>query len=123
MIILNIMALEFEGDRNAFLQLLKENPGVLIFKFTADWCKPCQIIKQYVDAHFERISSERIKCIEVNVDEAFDLFAFMKTKKMMKGIPTMLAYKKGNTNFAQDDSISGAELNEVNDFIARCEKM
>ena len=117
------MALEFEGDRNAFLQLLKENPGVLIFKFTADWCKPCQIIKQYVDAHFERISSERIKCIEVNVDEAFDLFAFMKTKKMMKGIPTMLAYKKGNTNFAPDDSISGAELNEVNDFIARCEKM
>jgi thiol-disulfide isomerase/thioredoxin len=123
MIVLNIMALEFEGDRNAFLQLLKENPGVLIFKFTADWCKPCQTIKQYVNAHFERISSERIKCIEVNVDEAFDLFAFMKTKKMMKGIPTMLAYKKGNTNFAPDDSISGAELNEVNDFINRCEKM
>ena len=123
MIVLNIMALEFEGDRNAFLQLLKENPGVLIFKFTADWCKPCKTIKQYVDAHFERISSERIKCIEVNVDEAFDLFAFMKTKKMMKGIPTMLAYKKENTNFAPDDSISGAELNEVNDFIARCEKM
>jgi thiol-disulfide isomerase/thioredoxin len=123
MIVLNIMALEFEGDRNAFLQLLKENPGVLIFKFTADWCKPCQTIKTEVDAHFERISSDRIKCIEVNVDEAFDLFAFMKTKKMMKGIPTMLAYKKGNTNFAPDDSISGAELNEVNDFIGRCEKM
>jgi len=123
MIVLNIMALEFEGDRNAFLQLLKENPGVLIFKFTADWCKPCQTIKKDVDAHFERISSDRIKCIEVNVDEAFDLFAFMKTKKMMKGIPTMLAYKKGNTNFAPDDSISGAELNEVNDFIGRCEKM
>lgn len=123
MIVCNIMALEFNGDRNTFLQLLKENPGVLIFKFTADWCKPCQTIKQYVDAHFERISSARIKCIEVDVDEAFDLFAFMKTKKMMKGIPTMLAYKKGNTNFAPDDSISGAELSEVNDFIARCEKM
>jgi thiol-disulfide isomerase/thioredoxin len=123
MIVLNIMALEFEGDRNDFLQMLKENPGVLIFKFTADWCKPCQIIKKYVDAHFDRISSNRIKCIEVNVDEAFDLFAFMKTKKMMKGIPTMLAYKKGNTNFAPDDSISGAEIGEVNDFIERCEKM
>ena len=66
------MALEFEGDRNAFLQLLKENPGVLIFKFTADWCKPCQTIKKEVDTHFERISSDIIKCIEVNVDEAFD---------------------------------------------------
>ena len=27
------------------------------------------------------ISSDRIKCIEVNVDESFDLFAFMKSKK------------------------------------------
>ncbi len=113
------MALEFEGDRNVFLKLLKENPGVLIFKFTADWCKPCQTIKKEVDAHFERISSDIIKCIEVNVDEAFDLFAYMKTKKMIKGIPTMLAYKKGNINFAPDDSISGAELNEINDFIAK----
>jgi thiol-disulfide isomerase/thioredoxin len=117
------MALEFEGDRNAFLKLLKENPGVLIFKFTADWCKPCQTIKKEVDAHFDRISSDRIICIEVNVDEAFDLFAYMKTKKMIKGIPTMLAYKKENINFAPDDCISGAELNEINDFIARCEKM
>ena len=31
------MAYVFEGDRTAFLTLLKHNPGVLIFKFTADW--------------------------------------------------------------------------------------
>ena len=117
------MVLEFEGDRNVFLQMLKENPGVLIFKFTADWCKPCQQIKQYVDAHFERITSKKIKCIEVNVDNAFDLYAFMKTKKMVKGIPTILAYKKGNNNYPPDDSISGADVNDVNNFIERCKKM
>jgi len=117
------MAFEFEGDRNVFLTLLTQNPGILIFKFTAEWCKPCQSIKPYVDKHFDNISSNHIKCFEVNVDECFDLFAFMKTKKMMKGIPTMLAYKKGTTSFAPDDSISGADLNELNQFFDRCRKL
>ena len=48
------MVLEFEGDRKTFLQLLQENPGVMIFKFTADWCKPCQLIKPYVNEQFTR---------------------------------------------------------------------
>jgi thioredoxin 1 len=118
------MALEFEGDRNVFLQLLQNNNGVLIFKFTADWCKPCQLIKSDVDKHFESISAlENVFCYEVDVDENFDLFAFMKTKKMMKGIPTMMAYKKGTTSYAPDDSISGADINEVNDFFMRCRKL
>lgn len=117
------MAQEFEGDRKDFLTLLGNNPGVLIFKFTADWCSPCQKIKPYVDGQFQLISSNTIHCYEVDVDESFDLFAFMKTKKMMKGIPTMLAYKKGTTNFAPDDSISGADLNEVNQFFDRCRKL
>ena len=31
------MTYMFEGDRNAFLKLLNENKGVMIFKYTADW--------------------------------------------------------------------------------------
>mgnify|MGYP006156739633 FL=1 len=117
------MTIEFEGDRKAFLQLLQDNKGLMIFKFTADWCKPCQTIKSGVDLFFSSISSDIVKCYEVNVDECFDLFAFMKTKKMMKGIPTMMAYKKGTTSFSPDDSISGADLNEINAFFMRCMKL
>ena len=73
------MAQEFQGNRSDFLNLLGMNQGVMIFKFTASWCKPCQTIKQQVDAHFENIASDMIKCYEVDVDECFDLFAFMKT--------------------------------------------
>ena len=116
------MAYVFEGDRTAFLTLLKHNPGVLIFKFTADWCKPCQMIKSEVDTHFEKITNDNILCYEIDIDECFDLFAFMKTKKMMKGIPTMMAYKRGTTSFAPDDSISGADISEVNAFFDRCRK-
>lgn len=117
------MAKLFNGDRNVFLNLLKENQGLLIFKFTADWCKPCQSIKNQVDEYFNKISSSTVLCYEVDVDECFDLFAFMKTKKMMKGIPTMMAYRKGNIGFSPDDSISGADINEVNAFFNRCQKV
>ena len=114
------MAYVFEGDRTAFLTLLSKNPGLLIFKFTADWCKPCQSIKSEVDAHFKSITNDDILCYEIDVDECFDLFAFMKTKKMMKGIPTLMAYKKGNIRYVPDDSISGADIGDVNAFFNRC---
>ena len=117
------MSCEFEGDRNAFLNLLNTNEGVMIFKFTATWCKPCQSIKPCVDDHFKNIASDRIKCYEVDIDECFDLFAFMKTKKMMKGIPTLMAYNKGSTSFVPDESISGADINEVDAFFVKCKNM
>ena len=117
------MTLSFTGNRQEFLNLLKLNQGVMIFKFTADWCKPCQTIKEEVNAHFEKITSNTVQCFEVDVDEAFDLYAFMKTKKMVKGIPTMMAYVKGNHEFYPDDSISGAELAEVDAFFQRCSSL
>ena len=110
----------FEGDRHAFLKLLHENKGLMIFKYTANWCKPCQMIKSEVNAHFKNISDPSVLCFEVDVDECFDLFAFMKTKKMMKGIPTLMVYKKGNTSFVPDHSISGADIGDVNSFFDRC---
>jgi thiol-disulfide isomerase/thioredoxin len=117
------MAQEFSGDRNDFLAILKRNPGVMIFKYTADWCKPCKSIKTLVDSHFETLSSENTMCFEVDIDDNFDLFAYMKTKKMMKGIPTLMAYKQGATSFVPDDSISGTDVNEIIAFFARCRKM
>ena len=117
------MLIEFEGDRNTFLNLLRTNNGVMIFKFTADWCKPCQSIKNFIDTQVVSITSDTIKCFEVDIDECFDLFAFMKTKKMMKGIPTIMAYRMGTTNYVSDDSISGTDINEINAFFARCQKM
>ena len=117
------MANQFEGNRKEFLDLLSENPGVFIFKFTAEWCKPCQIIKEDVQHYFQEITSEKIKCFEVDVDENFDLYAFMKTKKMIKGIPMLMAFKKGNIEYYPDNSISGTNLNEIKTFFDCAEKM
>ena len=42
---------EFSGNRNVFFELLKINPGVFVFKFGAEWCKPCKMIKKHIDAN------------------------------------------------------------------------
>lgn len=117
------MGEEFKGDRNDFLEILKKNPGLMIFKYTANWCKPCKTVKTLVDSHFETMSSKTILCFDVDIDENFDLFSYMKTKKMMKGIPTLMAYKHGTTSFVPDDSISGTDVNEIIAFFTRCRKV
>ena len=40
---------EYTGGRDVFMELLKINPGVFIFKFGADWCNPCKKIKKFID--------------------------------------------------------------------------
>ena len=39
--------LKFSGTRTDFATLMDNNPGILIFKFTANWCGPCKTIKEY----------------------------------------------------------------------------
>jgi hypothetical protein len=57
--------------------------------------------------------------MEVDVDECFDLYAFLKHKKMVNGIPVFLAYAKGITN-GPIASITGASLPDIETFFATC---
>jgi thiol-disulfide isomerase/thioredoxin len=115
---------EFTGNREVFLQLLKINPGVFVFKFSAEWCKPCQMIKKHIDdVSLVLPSTNTIYIYSVDVDNCFDVYAFLKQKKMVSGIPALLAYKKGNTFFAPDASVSGTNETDINDFFNTCLKM
>ena len=44
----------------------------------------------------------------------------MKSKKMVKGVPTILAYKKENKTFASDISVSGSNKDELIKFFKEC---
>jgi hypothetical protein len=61
---------------------------------------------------------ENVTFYDVDVDESFDLYAYLKTKKMLNGIPAILAYYKGNTSYASDSCVIGANLDEINTFFA-----
>ena len=104
-------------DRDEFLAILKENPGIMVFKFGADWCKPCQTIKDDVEQYFAN-TPDNVLCFDLDIDDSFDLYAFLKSKKMVTGIPSILAYVKGNESYASDFaySFSGGKEALINFF-------
>ena len=110
--------LKFNGTRNDFTSLLEKNPGILIFKFTADWCGPCKKIKEYSYKKSNELP-EHITILEVDVDECFDLYAFLKHKKMVNGIPVFLAYARGVME-APIASVTGAGIADIEAFFAAC---
>ena len=67
-------------NRNEFIKLLKVNPGLVIMKLGAEWCGPCKKIKHVVDGFFAT-SPPNVICAEIDVDESFDLYAQLKSKK------------------------------------------
>ena len=50
------------------------------------------------------------------------LYSFLKSKRIVNGIPVILCYKKGNTSYFPDDSITGSLPNELHQFFLRCNK-
>ena len=106
-------------NRQQFFEILKQNPGLILVKFSADWCKPCKQIKPVVDAFFLS-SPSNVLCAEIDIDTSFDLYAFLKSKKMVNGIPVILCYKKGNQSYIPDDSVTGADPTQLDLFFKRC---
>ena len=62
---------------------------------------------------------EHITMFEIDVDECFDLYAFLKHKKMVNGIPVFLAYARGVTE-APIASVTGAGVADIEAFFAAC---
>ena len=109
---------KFES-RQEFLQLLSNNPGLIIVKLGAEWCGPCKKIAPVLQGFFAS-SPDTVLCADIDVDESFDFYAYLKSKKMVNGIPVILCYKKGNLSFIPNDSITGADPAQLDAFFKRC---
>jgi thiol-disulfide isomerase/thioredoxin len=107
------------SDRNEFIKILKVNPGLVIMKLGAEWCGPCKKIEHIVQAFFGS-APKNVLCADIDIDDSFDLYAYLKKQKMVNGIPTILLYKKGNHTFIPDDSVSGSDPVELDAFFKRC---
>lgn len=102
-----------------FRNLLVQNPGLLIIKFGADWCKPCRNIEKQVNIWFKKMPST-IQTVFVNIDISTKLYALLKNKKMLIGIPAILMYKKGNHSYIFDDMVNNSNIVEIDNFFIRC---
>tara|TARA_A100001015_G_scaffold122257_1_gene135521 strand:+ start:376 stop:729 length:354 start_codon:yes stop_codon:yes gene_type:complete len=102
-------------DKNEFIMLLNKNPGFIVIKFGAEWCNPCKQIHDDVYEYFNRLP-ENVLCYDLDVDDNFELFAHLKTKKQVSSIPAILAWKKGNTMIGPDYSVVGADKEKIKEF-------
>ena len=106
-------------NRTTFFNLLKHNPGLIIIKLGAEWCGPCKLIKNVVYGFFGSAPPE-VVCADIDVDQSIDFYSFLKSKKMVNGIPALLCYKKGNETFIPDDSVTGSDPVKLDLFFRRC---
>ena len=114
-------------NRNDLSQYLKDtNYDFVVLKFSAVWCKPCKIVKPIIENTLKEVdakingSDKKYIFIEVDVDECFDLYAFLKQKKMINGIPAIFLYSKkiykdveDNKLYIPQASISGTKEDQI----------
>jgi len=102
-------------DRSGFLDILQRNNNKVVFKFGAEWCKPCNRIINTVAECCQTLPDD-IKVFLIDVDENFDLYAYMKSKKIVQSIPTLLCYHAGNTTYAPNTLVVGSDIPQIQSF-------
>lgn len=92
--------------------LLKQTPyKYILLKFTASWCRPCKVIQPFLlncvnekIKDLDQLNKKNVFLyIEVDVDVCFDLYAFLKKKKAINGIPALFLY---NTDISRNQEES-----------------
>lgn len=95
--------------------------NVLIVKFGAEWCKPCKLIKSTCEDWFKRCPPHIIYA-DIDIDESLDLYQAFKSKKMVRGVPVLLAFDGSKTRdqwYIPDDSVEGGDIIAVQQFFQR----
>jgi thiol-disulfide isomerase/thioredoxin len=100
---------------------LQNNQGVFIMKLGAEWCGPCKRIEGLVHTCMAQAPSN-VQCAVVDVDDAIEVYSFLKKNRVVNGIPAILGYYKGNLNYIPDEVVIGADQNQVISFFQRCYK-
>lgn len=103
--------------------LKSSDKKVLIVKFTATWCGPCKRIKNDCYNIFNQLPSNiLIADLDVDLEKNNIFYSFMKRKRMVNGIPVLMAWYRSNDRafwYVPDDSVTGGDINAVKDFLQR----
>ena len=99
--------------------ILKNNEGVVILKFSASWCQPCKRISGHVNSAVANLPNT-YKVYFLDIDESLEIYAYFKNKKMVGGIPSMIAWKRGNTSSIPDNMVSSSDPKQIDAFFHKC---
>lgn len=119
---------DFDGEINSMTELqelINANPGVLVIKMGATWCNPCKKIKDIAQQKMDELKTEfdaNVTIIEIDIDDCFEVYASLKTKRIVSGIPAILCWFQDNVTLRPSDFINDSEPTEVEMLFDRCAK-
>ena len=102
---------------------IKDNE-IIIIKFTADWCAPCQGIK-HICEEYNSMFNSKVHYYEIDIDDSLELYIKLKSFKMVNGIPAILCYyaKERDFWYCPEDSCLGGDKIKLKEFYERCLKI
>jgi thioredoxin-like negative regulator of GroEL len=106
-------------NREVFQEILDNNQGIILLKFGATWCQPCKVISPFITSMIEKLPPI-FTIYDLDIDDNFEIYAYLKSKKMVIGVPVMLAYYKENKSFASNESVSGTNQEGYKQFFNKC---
>ena len=93
---------------NAKFNAVINQDGLVLVDFYADWCGPCKMLAPILQ-EVKAVLKDDVKIIKINVDEYQDLAA----EFMVRGVPTMLLFRKGKLLWRQSGVLSRNELVKI----------
>ena len=105
-------------DRTELLAVLESQRDWLVIALWAPWCGPCKTAAPMVAAYAAKLPT-KVTYLRLNVDTCSDVYAALKAKKQVRGIPALLAYKPDNATLIADVSCSGANGADIAAFFSK----
>ncbi|UGS24716.1 thioredoxin [Flavobacterium channae] len=90
-----------------FNDIINSNDLVLV-DFYADWCGPCKMMSPILQDVKSNLG-DAVKIIKVNVDQHQDLASHF----MVRGVPTLMLFKKGKMLWRQSGVLSANDLTTI----------
>jgi thiol-disulfide isomerase/thioredoxin len=106
-------------------QHLQNSTKTTIIKFGAVWCSPCKKIEPFFYNYLDNLR-EQFNWIIIDIDVSYDLYGFLKGKRIVTGVPCFLRFNKRENrenndiiSYVPDDILIGANRNELDQFFLR----